>query len=115
MEIDDIENLPELTDEQLAALESITPDMVDRIFRGDDTKESECQRVDDLVKATVDGRRPMDYGFSDTKAVSLRYLSLLQTVKDMKPKYLNAMRELIALRKSIEPKRGLSGLGETNP
>ena len=94
-----IDDLPELTDKEKAACDALTPDMLERIFRGDDTRETECQRIDALAAHVVATGHPIPLG--ENVAICRRLVGLLESCKQKQETFGNVARELLERRRAI--------------
>lgn len=68
------------TDEEIAkACESLTPDMLERIFRGEEVSESQCQRTDALVNEILATERNPKW--PEVEQICQRYIGLLGSLE----------------------------------
>ncbi len=87
------DNLPELTPEEQAAMDQITPDFMFRLIGGDNTPERACKDVDELARHQSEGRCLTP---SEQRLVGRRYLMLLECVTHYREGWIDAKRQLIA-------------------
>lgn len=93
------EELPELTEKDLEIVNSLTPDLVERLFEGDNTPDREVRALDTFVKDVIDGHStPTEAG---TQQICKRYWWLLTQFKEVKERLLDHVRKLLVEKREL--------------